>query len=62
MRFSFLTLGLVKGLCPEGKAHGLIGPFDERLSQELGTTVSPVYPELADSVVFFDDYKVMPAP
>ncbi|WP_419614774.1 hypothetical protein [Thiolapillus sp.] len=37
--FFFLTLSLVKGLRPEGKAYGLIGPFDERLSQELGATV-----------------------
>ena len=44
--FSFLPLGLVKGPRPEGKAYGLVGPFDESLSQELRTTVTPMHPGL----------------
>ena len=32
---SFLPLGLVNGPRPEGKAHRLVGPFDEGLSRDL---------------------------
>ena len=46
MGFALFALLGVEGPRLEREADGLVGPLDERLSEELGTTVAPVDPGL----------------